>query len=782
MGEHATPGVVPSGAYDPATAPAGERIGKFVRVAKLGTGGMGEVWKAWDVELSRWVALKFLRGGNDDELARFRREAQMAGRLSHPNIAAIYEIGDVAGRPFIAMQLVDGRTLMQLRSRDLRRLARLAAAAARAVAFAHERGVVHRDLKPDNVMVAADDHVYVMDFGLARPMEGASRVSVTGCVVGTPGFMAPEQARGERVDGRADVYGLGATLYALLAGAPPFEGANVLQVLQAVQEREPRPLRKIDPAIPRELETIVLKCLEKERGRRYGSMTDLADDLDRWLAGEPILAHGPSTVYRLRKAVARHRGLSIAVAATIVLLPAVTLAVRAMHHERRRLETRARELESETHRSRGRDEAFRLLEMGRPALDRAHRALYEEGTPYEDVVRAADQARTLIEDAARRAPDMAVAQLLLGRAWAVQGRRDLAEACWRRAIELDPNLGPAHYRLGHLLVARAFLASVARSQHAPGIEERVRRLGEEAARELERAASTSGEGDVELERDLAAAFLPWARGDCGAAERLARAGAARHAGKTGSEEFDWLAGLASTGDARMRAFDAAIARRPKFDVALFCRAFDHATAGRMAPAIDDLTAALRANPHFHEAIGMRGIARQMSGDLRGALADYDDLVTRTRAPADHLNRGAVRAALDDPEGAMADYLEAARLDPSLAEAHVNVANAHARARRIDEALAAYAEAERRNPDIADIYNGRAGVHVQRGDHDAALADWARCLERKPDHLQALASRGQVLARIGRPAEARADLERALRVAPPGWPHRALIERELARLR
>ncbi|MBI2923113.1 MAG: PQQ-binding-like beta-propeller repeat protein [Planctomycetes bacterium] len=294
------------------TPPGGDRFGKFVRTRKLGSGGMGEVWQAWDEELSRWVALKLLKGTDAEEIARFKREAQTAARLTHPNIAAIFDVGEESGRHWIAMQFVEGQTLKTWPRTDRRLLVRLVRDAARAVEFANRQGVIHRDLKPDNLMATGKGdgaHAYVMDFGLARATEGASDLSVTGQILGTPNYMPPEQAHGERADARADVYSLGATLYEILTDRRPFTGENVYATLKKVMEDDPVAPRRIDPSVDADLETIVLKCLEKERNRRYASAGDLADELDRFLKGEAISSRPASVLYRARKFVKRRTSL-----------------------------------------------------------------------------------------------------------------------------------------------------------------------------------------------------------------------------------------------------------------------------------------------------------------------------------------------------------------------------------------------------------------------------------------------------------------------------------------
>ncbi|MCE9582437.1 MAG: serine/threonine protein kinase, partial [Planctomycetes bacterium] len=319
-----------------ATATATARFGKFVRLKKLGQGGMGEVWQAWDVPLGRWVALKFLTGGDETEIARFTQEAHVAGKLAHPNITAVYEVGEAQGRHFIAMQFIDGTTAAKLPRGDRRMLVRVIRDAARAVGEAHRAGVIHRDIKPDNLLVrgarggagAADDfHVFVTDFGLARRTEGASGLSLSGAIIGTPSFMPPEQARGEKVDVRADIYALGATLYDLLSGEPPFGGATLFELLRAVQDRDAPSMRVRVPAIESDLDTIVLKCLEKDPARRYQTAEDFAADLDRFLEGEAIAARPASLVYRVRRTLWKKRAM---VAVGLAGLAAVALTLAAM--------------------------------------------------------------------------------------------------------------------------------------------------------------------------------------------------------------------------------------------------------------------------------------------------------------------------------------------------------------------------------------------------------------------------------------------------------------------
>lgn len=280
----------------------------------IGSGGMGRVFKALDHKLSRYVALKFLRDNEPDLVQRFFKEAQAQARIEHEHVCKIYEAGELDGEPYIAMQLIEGASLKRVRATlTLDEKLDVMLRVAEGVHAAHRIGLIHRDVKPSNIMVEREEdgtyHPYVMDFGLAREVSGANGQTMTEAAVGTPSYMAPEQVAGEakKLDARTDVYAMGATLYELLTGRPPFVGSSAVEIMIQVAYEDPPPPRSLDPTIPVDLQTIVMKCLEKDPARRYESARAFAEDIVRYREhAEPIKAKPVSRASVLLRKARRH--------------------------------------------------------------------------------------------------------------------------------------------------------------------------------------------------------------------------------------------------------------------------------------------------------------------------------------------------------------------------------------------------------------------------------------------------------------------------------------------
>jgi tetratricopeptide (TPR) repeat protein len=347
----------------PSGAPAIGRFGDYELLGEIAHGGMGVVYQARQISLNRLVAVKMILAGRyagREFIQRFHAEAEAAAKLQHPNIVAIHEIGEHEGHHYFSMDYVEGKSLAQMvhdQPLPAERAAQYVKTVAEAIHYAHQRGVLHRDLKPSNVLIDAFGEPRVTDFGLAKRFEtpslspaateaasggatgegGSQReLTVSGQVLGTPGYMPPEQAGGRRgeLGPPSDVYSLGAILYYLLAVRPPFLAGSLEETLSQVLRADVPSPRAFNPSVPRDLETICLKCLEKEPRRRYGTAQELASELGRYLAHEPIHALPPSTFYRCRKFARRHQTAVMAAALIVLLLTAgtivsTTLAFRA---------------------------------------------------------------------------------------------------------------------------------------------------------------------------------------------------------------------------------------------------------------------------------------------------------------------------------------------------------------------------------------------------------------------------------------------------------------------
>ncbi len=721
--------------------------GRYVRVRKLGEGGFGEVWLAQDPQLNRPVALKQLKNLDAEDLARFRREAQTAAQLSHPNIAAVYEATDTC----IVMQYIDGRSLEQLKP-ETRDAVRFVRDAARAVHFAHSRGFVHRDLKPANIMVDSAGHVYVMDFGLARPRSGNAAVTAAGIIIGTPAYMSPEQSRAEPPATPFDIYSLGATLYDLVAGRPPFDAPTIVGLLVAIESADPAP-----PCDDRDLRAIILSCLEKEPERRYPSAEALADDLDRWLRGEPVRARPPSVAARGLRFAKRHRVALVAGAAILVAL--LVVGGGAVVRSRRAglaIET-AEQLEKEGRMGEARDawrtvvdldarsdrgqaglartdaalqSAARHVEIATSALESATRCLYSTEQPVAELLHRAEQARAAAESALASDPGAVAAWYLAGRAWEMEGRPEKGAEALRAALVRDPQHGPAHFHLARMLLEEAIVLTFDSLWDPEGAHTKAGALAAEAGRHLDAAAGRSGfiEGAA---RDTSEAMRAYARREYVAVRKIAEEALARTRNVEGTEELHLLRGLTSSGVERLAAYNRALAIRPRFAPALFCRAHHKETAQ----------------------------------DLTGALADYDDVIAlRPLMPWARINRASVRSEAGDFEGAIADCDAVLKVDARNAMALANRAVAHMKAGRLREAIADADAVVTLVPRMATAWSQRSLMRMAGGDLAGALADASRAIELGPSprgyHIRAT-----VRIRLGDLDAAIADYDGAVVLAP-----------------
>lgn len=435
--------------------------GRYEAQEVVGEGGMGVVYRALDRQLQRTVAIKLLKRLEPEDTARFLQEARAQAQVEHPNVCPIFEAGEAHGHPYLVMQFVDGPTLRDARpGLDLRTKVEVLLEVAEALHACHRAGIVHRDVKPGNVMLQRTDggwHPFLMDFGVARDLDGASRTQAH-AIMGTPMYLSPEQALGQadRVDRRSDVYALGTLLYECLTGSTPFKGDTPLALMRSIAEDDPLPPSHLVPGIPRDLQTIVLKALEKEPARRYDSARAFGEDLRRFLDGDPIQARRPSLAYRAGKRLRKNR-LVAGLLALFLLAAGYGLAAALQARTQVRF---AQQLAQDVERLDGRIFQVRSL----PRHD-ASRELREVRTELDRLQAETERQGRWAQGSAR---------LALGRSYLALGDLEKARVQLEAAQKASPGDPDAAQALGTTL-ARLYVAEL-EGLHGQALEERRREL------------------------------------------------------------------------------------------------------------------------------------------------------------------------------------------------------------------------------------------------------------------------------------------------------------------
>ncbi len=795
-------------------------------LGELGRGGMGVVYRARHARLNRVVALKMILSAHarSEEVARFRAEAEAVARFQHPNIVQIYEVGEHQGRPFFSLELVEGGSLDRRVAGTPQPpawAAGLVTTLASAMHVAHQRGIIHRDLKPGNVLLTADGTPKISDFGLAKQVnEQQPGQTHTGVILGTPSYMAPEQAHGrtKEVSPVTDVYALGAVLYELLTGRPPFKGATLLDTLEQVRSQEPVPPSRLQAKVPRDLETICLKCLQKEPRRRYASAAELAADLGRFLNGEPIQARPVGTWERGAKWAKRNPAMALLVAVSLVAV--LSMAGGVFLYQ----EWRARAAEDDAR------EAARVLDQEREddrRLDAVRQHILKGDTALasKDFQAAKLELTLALEKAGSEEPAFGALRAR-GRALLGEVERGLTAVVARQKDRADYEAFLKHrddaffhstLATGEGLAANARAtrdagrAALALCGVSPGggSPRALRGLFAERKREvlaacyglllvLAEVETLTGDGQGGRESfSRALRVLDQAAGlDCpdhptqayhlrraryleqlGRLEdaRREKALAGRRPAATALDHYllgdEWYK-QGSIPEAA-QAFERALAVEPENFWARYFLSVAYLRLQRPAEARAGLTVCLQQRPTFIWVYLLRGFAHGQLNDYRSAADDFDAaLRLGPSADARHVlyaNRGVLWFQQGKLDNAVADLRAAIGLKPTEYQARVTLAQVYQRQRKWADAAAVLGEAVRLEPDLAFLHRLRARLHLEREEPDlaAALADIDRAiaLEARSGPSPALArdhaQRGRILYRGRRHDEALAAYTAAL---------------------
>ncbi len=718
---------------------AGATVARYEVLEEIGRGGMGVVYRARQVDLKRLVALKMILAGphaGAKEQARFRTEAEAIARLQHPNIVQIYEVGEQDGCLFLALELVDGASLEKQfagRTAPPREAAVLVATLAQAIHAAHQHGIIHRDLKPSNVLLTRDGVPKITDFGLAKMLDGSANATTADGFLGTPCYVAPEQASGHsgEIGPATDVYALGTLLYELLTGEPPFLGSAPMETVLQVLHNEVVPPSQRQAGTPPDLETICLKCLQKAPGRRYTSASDLADDLKRFLANEPIRARPVTTAERGLKWVQRRPTAAalVAVSVAAVLSLAAGLgwhfwdrqfAAEQIHdQERRQVEQAHRKYQQFLQ---GRDEAQFF-------------GIY--GTLFAD----ADASRNLsaTETAARKALGLMSVSI---------------EGEGLPAVDVSLSESEqAEVRAGcyQLLLLLAEVAARGPPEQQPADSSQRART---ALAILDRAA--------QLFPATPAYHLRRARyldlvGDASGA-RQERAHAATIPPDTAFDYFllgqEWF--QQGKVEQAYAEFQKALVRRPDDFWSQYFLAVGQLKLRRPTEARDGLTRCARQRPEFIWTYLLRSVASEQLAAFDAAEADYQtalDLDANQDARYFlHVCRGRMRLAQRNVAAAMSDFRQAVALKPDAYEAYLELARTFQADRQTDEAARHLEQAIRRRPPPTALaeYHAERGLQLFRDQHfEEALEACRLALKFQPEAAAIHFLQGRILMQLHR---------------------------------
>jgi serine/threonine protein kinase/lipoprotein NlpI len=796
-----------------APQPTTKTFGKYQLEKKLGQGGMGAVYLAFDPALNRRVALKIMALKGQEAIERFQREARASAKLKHPNITPVYEVGTQSKYHYFTMEYVEGASLdSQIQSKKLnpKRTAEVIRDIASALDYAHKQGIIHRDIKPANILIDSTGRPYLTDFGLAKETTGLEKsLTLSGTVVGTPDYMSPEQARGERrLDPRADIFSLGATLYHCLTGSVPFRGKELYQVLEQVVHKDPLPpsrlIRRLDP----DLETICLKCMEKEPIQRYQACRELSEDLTRYLKGDVILAKPVSTVTKLYLKAKKNKLASIGIASAVVILLAVIIGLMVSSANKRKEiashRANAQNAFADKDYDKAKEWCTKLLTLA-PAdeeiqsiLKRSEDALKKQAAKSgEDKARAEAEAAKSKEAAEIRSKAKAV----LDRIRLAKTPEDKLKIA-QEALNIDQTFGEAWQEMGYAYKEKAGSRLAVRSP------DEYRELIDKAVEAFTKA--------IELTPSLAYSYYERALINAdyhnkqeeaiSDFEKVLEYDPGSHIGNfaKGNIESD-----RKKYDKAIESYTRAIALSPDYvqayhrrGLACYNKAREHTSsdgspAELLDKAIADYTEVIRLDPKNIEGYYCRGLAyydkegRESRPDecrelMDRAIADYNAAIKTTESyssieiPGINIDTkesiigavSAIKTIFISPRLASIYCSRGIACEKKAEYASSEITSAELR----EQAMADYNQAIKINPKLAEPYNNRASIYARKAEReqnpdsrreliDKAMADCDKAIILNHKSAAAFDTRAFVYIKKGDLEEAIADCDKAIALDP-----------------
>lgn len=827
---------------DEALASEGNLIAeKYVIISKIGHGGMGSVYKAWDITLKRYAAIKMIlsaviaESARDDDsrgavIGRFFREAQTSAKLIHPNILQVYEIGKQDENHYIAMEYVDGGTLDELweqkhsaagssalpARKDITDYISLMKEIVRAVDYAHQNNIIHRDIKPSNILLSKGQQgeftPKIADFGLAKEITSSTEITIAGDIIGTPSFMSPEQAKAEQLDARSDVFSLGSVLYKLCTGKEPFEGDSYLDTIKSVVNKDPARPGTVNKSVDSDLETIILKTLEKDRNRRYAGAGEFADDLERYLQGEPVKARPVSSFYKLTKKIRKNKIAAAGVIFGIAVL-LTSLAIYGFAGLRRKGQAddyreKADDLYAQEKFKDANDFYVKLLELDKNnshALGRLKEydniliaeqeaskeaedawmlasavfpEFYKKEADMDKVWQKVNDAINVLDKAIKKYP---VPMAYVYRAMLYREKEQLiaAENDLSEVIRKQPD-----FDLARIMRAMIKIERLSRSAFGLEQQDRIGKTGSimltdiinEAAEDFAKIkpdAKLQGQFEIYgiILSEYQKIFSQGRKFDYTFVDTMLKSFE-----KYNSEEFLLQAILIAP---KEETIDKIIDMKPQSARAYYLRGVTRRIKKNFTGSIEALNTTLRINPDFYAAYGERAIAKHMADDLDGAIEDYEVFVKYfPKYPSAYVDLGAVYTQKGSYKKAIAEYDQAIKLKPENNLAYRERGYVKVKSGDYDGAIEDFTEALEFKADDAESYRNRSFAKSKKNDHKGAIADMDAAINLVKDDPEFYIERGQRHMGNHGFSEALDDYNAAIRLKPDyaeAYSNRALME-------